>query len=149
MMLPDSEMIAPMSIRSPSEIPPGRCSMIKPDLDITESFGVLIGCTLVDTSDWSASVLLLNPGSDVVVLRSFLCVGTLVPVSAVSVARSVMIVPETGRAIPEHLEDIVARSHPSLGKEGRVTLRIILIEYCFSCSGGAHDGTYYVGQTRH
>ena len=56
----------------------------------------------------------------------------LVPVSVVSVARSVMIVPETGRALPlpEHLEDIVAGSpRPSLGEEGRATLRTILIKY--------------------
>ena len=76
------------------------------------------------------SVLLVSPGSDVVVLPSFSCVGTLVPVSAVSVARSVMIVlRETGRALPEHLEDIVACSHPSLREEGRATLRTILVKY--------------------
>ena len=36
-MPPDSEMVAAVSIRSPLGIPLGRCSMIKPDLDITES----------------------------------------------------------------------------------------------------------------
>ena len=96
---------------------------------ITESYGVLVGHTLVDASDWPASVLLVSPGSDVVVLPSFSCVCTLVPVSAVLVARSVMIVPETGRALPEHLEDIVVGSHPSLGEEGRAMLRTILIKY--------------------
>ena len=79
-----------------SGIPPGQCSMIEPDLDITESYGVLVSRTLVYASDWSASVLLVNPGSDMVMLPSFSCVGTVVPVSVVSVARSVMIVPETG-----------------------------------------------------
>ena len=68
-------------------------------------------------------------GSDVVVLPSFSCVGTLVPVSAVSVARSVMIVMKTGRALPEHLKDIVAGSHSSLGEEGQAMLRTILIKY--------------------
>ena len=37
-MPPDSEMVAPVSILSPSEIPPGRCSLIEPDLDIMESY---------------------------------------------------------------------------------------------------------------
>ena len=52
-------------------------------------------------------ILRLSRPGDVVVLPSFSCVGTLVPVLAVLVARSVMIVPETGRALPEHLKDIV------------------------------------------
>ena len=64
-MLPDSEMVAQVSIWSPSGIPPGRCSLIEPDLDIMESYGVLVGRTLVDVSDWSASVLLINLGSDI------------------------------------------------------------------------------------
>ena len=81
---PDSENVALVSIRSLSGIPPGRCSLIELELDITESYGVLVGRTLVDTSDWSASVLLINPGSDMVVLPLFSCVGNLVPVSAVS-----------------------------------------------------------------
>ena len=58
-MPPDSEFVAPVSI-------------IEPDFDITENYGVLVGRTLVDTSDWSASVLLINPGS--VVFPSFSCV---------------------------------------------------------------------------
>ena len=79
-MPPDSEIVAPMSIRSPAGIPPGRCSLIEPDLDITQSYGVLVVRTLVDASNWSASILLINPGSDTVVLPSFSCVGDLVPV---------------------------------------------------------------------
>ena len=47
-MPPDSEMVSSVSIRSPSGIPPGRYSMIEPDLDITERYGVLAGRTLVD-----------------------------------------------------------------------------------------------------
>ena len=53
-------------------------------MDIMESYGVLVGRTLVDASDWSASVLLINLGSDMVVLPSF-------SVSAVSVARTVVV----------------------------------------------------------
>ena len=34
-----------------------------------------------------------------------------------------------GGSLPEHLEDIVAGSHPSLGREGRMTLRNILHQY--------------------
>ena len=53
-MPPDSEIVPPVSIRSPSGIPPVRCSLIEPKLAITESHGVLVGHTLVDASDWSA-----------------------------------------------------------------------------------------------
>ena len=49
--------------------------MIEPDSDITESYGVLVGRTLVDMSNWYASVLLINLGSDAMVLPSFSCVG--------------------------------------------------------------------------
>ena len=57
------------------------------------------------------------------------CVGDLVPVLAVSVARSAIVSPGVGRTLPEHLEDIVVGSHPSLGEEGRSTLRSILHQY--------------------
>ena len=40
---PDSEIVAPVSIRSPAGIPPGRCFLIEPDLTITENYGVLVG----------------------------------------------------------------------------------------------------------
>ena len=43
---PDSEIVAPISIRFPAGIPPGRCSMTEPDSTITESYGVLVGRTL-------------------------------------------------------------------------------------------------------
>ena len=125
----DSEIVAPVSIRSPSGVQLGWCSLIEPQIALTESYGVLVGRTLVDVSEWSASVLLVNPGKDVVVLLSFSCVGDLVPVSAVSVARSAIVSPGVGRTLPEHLEDIVAGSHPSLGREGRMTLRNILYQY--------------------
>ena len=57
-------------------------------MTLTEDYDVLMGCTLVDASSWSASVLMVNPSPEVVVLPSCSCVGDLVLVSAVSVARS-------------------------------------------------------------
>ena len=75
---PDSEIVVPVSIQSPPGIPPGRCSMIEPDSTITESYGVLVGPTLVDTSKWSAKVLVINPGSDIVVLPPFFGLGSVV-----------------------------------------------------------------------
>ena len=63
---PDSEVVAPVSIRSPSGVQPGRCSLIESYIALTETYGVLVGHTLVDLSEWSASVLFVNPGSDVV-----------------------------------------------------------------------------------
>ena len=95
----DSDIVAPVSIRSPSGIRLGRCTLIEPKMDITENYGVLVGRTLVDASEWSASVLLDNSNSDVVVLPSFSCVGDLVPVSAVSVARSAVVTPGVGRTL--------------------------------------------------
>ena len=100
--------------------------MIEPDSDIAESYGILVGRTLVDVTDWSASVLLISPGSNTVVLPSLSCVGDLVPVSAVSLARTVVVVT---RPLPEHIEDIVGGSHPSLGDEGRAILRNIMQKY--------------------
>ena len=76
------------SIRTPAGAPPGRCALIEPVSVITESYGVLIGRTLVDTSSWLAEVLVINPGSEVVVLPPFSCVGDVVEVSAVTVART-------------------------------------------------------------
>ena len=66
MVPPDSEIVASVSIRSLAGIPLGRCSMIEPDSTIREGYGVVVGHTLVDSSDWSARVLVINPGSDVV-----------------------------------------------------------------------------------
>ena len=94
-----------------------------------EDYSVLVGRTLVDASKWYASVLLANPSSEVVVLPSFSGVGELVPVSAVSVARSAMTLLRVNRTLPVNLEDIVAGSYPSLGSEGRARLRAILHQY--------------------
>ena len=72
---PNSEIVVPVSIRSPAGIPPGRCSLIELDTPITETYGMLVGRTLVNMSNWFAEVLLISPGSDVVVLPAFYCVG--------------------------------------------------------------------------
>ena len=62
---------------------------------------MLVGRTLVDTSNWYAEVLVINVGSDVVVLSPFSCVGDVVQVSAVTVARtlSTQLLPRAGRAL--------------------------------------------------
>ena len=140
---PDSEIVAPVSIRSPSGIQPGLCSLIEPHIALTESYGVLVGRTLVYVSEWSASVLLVNPGSDVVVLPSFWCIGDLVPVSSVLVARSAIVSPGVGRTLPEHLEDIVAGSHPSLSESDDTLEYPAPVCSCVPCSRGTSDRTYY------
>ena len=109
-------------------------SEIKPKLHITESYGVLVGRTLVDASDSLSSVLFVNPDSDVVVLPSFSCVGDLVPVSAVSWLVLQWLLPGASRTLPEHLEDIVTGSHPPLhtGYDPGYPTSICS---CVSCSG--------------
>ena len=54
--------MAPVSIRSPAGILPDRYYMIEPDSTLTENYGVLVGHTLVDTSNWSAEVLVIKLG---------------------------------------------------------------------------------------
>ena len=93
-------------------------SLIEPKIALTEDYGVLVGRTP-----------LVNPNSEVMVLRSFSCMVELVPVSAGSVARSAVTPPKVDRTLPVHLEDIVAGSHPSLGSEGWARLRTILHQY--------------------
>ena len=44
-MPPDSEVVAPVSVRSPSGIRPGPCSLVEPCMDLTEDYGVLVGHT--------------------------------------------------------------------------------------------------------
>ena len=60
---------------------------------------------------------MVNPNADEIVLPCFTCVGNLVPVSSVSVALVEPVPPgEMCGTLPEHLEDIVMGSHPSLGE---------------------------------
>ena len=127
---PDSEIIAPVSVRSPSGIRPGSCSLVEPSGKVMEDYGVVVGRTLVDASSWSASVLMINPNAEEIILPSFACVGDLVPVSAVSVALADMALPgEECGTLLDHLEDIVTGSHPSLGEAGRSLLRNLLHRY--------------------
>ena len=88
------------------------------------------GRTLVDASSWSASVLMVNPNAEEIVLPSFAFVGDLVPVSAVSVALADPALPgDMCAVLPDHLEDIVTGSHPSLGEAGQLLLRELLHQY--------------------
>ena len=70
---PDSEVVANFSINGGQL---GTCAL------------VVVGHTLVDASMPSASILIINPNAEEVVLPCGSHIGNLVPVSAVSVARS-------------------------------------------------------------
>ena len=84
----------------------------------------------MDASSWSASVLMINPNADEIVLPSFTCVGSLVPVSAVSLALADPGLPDDVYVVlPDHLEEIVMGSRPSLGEAGRLLLREVLHRY--------------------
>ena len=82
---PDSEVVANFSIDGGQL---GTCALINPNRDLTEDFGVIVGHTLVDATTPSASVLVINPNAEEVVLPCGAHIGDLVPVLAVSVARS-------------------------------------------------------------
>ena len=124
---PDSEVVAEFSITGGQL---GTCALIDPNWKLTEEFGVLVGHTLVDATTPSASVLIINPNAEEVVLPCGSLVGNLVPVLSVSVARSTKYLPETMKAeLPEYLEDIVRGSHASLGDSGRQSLRDLLHKY--------------------
>ena len=124
---PNSEIVAPFSV---SGVRPNCCALVEPSRTLTEEYGVIVGHTLVDASSRTASVLMVNPNVEEVVLPSFTCVGKLVPVSAISVALADPGLPIEDHAIlPEHLEDIVRGSHPSLGDSGRQLLRDLLYRY--------------------
>ena len=89
-----------------------------------------MGHTLVDASTSSANVLIINPNAEEVVLPCRSSIGQLVPVSAVSVARSELrLLTNTAVVLPEYLEDIVKGSHTSLGNTGRQSLRELLHRY--------------------
>ena len=123
MVPPDSEIVVPFfSIRSPAGIPPGHCSLTEPDKTIAENYDMLVSRTLVDSSDWSAEVLLINPGYDVVVLPAFSYTSDVVQVSAVWPKAA------PHGPLPPHLEEIVTRSHP-LGMDGHASLMDILHRY--------------------
>ena len=84
----------------------------------------------MDASSWSAGVLMVNPNEEEIVLHSFTFVGDLVLVSAVLVAFADLALPGSkSETLPDHLEDIVTVSHPSLGESGRGLLRDLLHRY--------------------
>ena len=88
---------------------------------------MVVGHTLVDASSRSASVLMINPNAEEIILPSFTCVGNLVPVSAVSVALADPGLPnDMCVVLSDYLEEIVMGSHPSLGEDGRRLLRELL-----------------------
>ena len=125
---PDSEIVANFSV---SGIRPNGCALVEPSRSLTEEYGVVVGYTLVDASSCSGSVSIVNLNAEVVVLPRFTCIGKLVPVTAITVAVADLGFPNDGpAALPEHLEEIVAGSHPSLGDAGRQLLRDLL----FCCS---------------
>ena len=90
---PDSEIVAPLSVQFPSGVRLGSCSLVEPSRRLTEEYGVVVGHTLVDASSWSASVLIVYPNAEGIVLPSFACVGNIVPVSAVAVAMAEQALP--------------------------------------------------------
>ena len=124
---PDSEIVAPFSV-SGGRL--GPCTLVELSRSLTEEYGVVVGHTLVDASSWSASVLMINPNVEEIVLPCKTCVGQLVPILAVSVALADPELPDDRNVVlPEHLEDIVTGSHPSLGDAGRRLLRDLLHRY--------------------
>ena len=91
---------------------------------------MIVGHTFVDASSRMASVLMVNPNAEEVVLPSFNCVGKLVPVWEISVALADPGLPNEEHAtLPEHLEEIIAGLHLSLGDSGRHLLRDLLYRY--------------------
>ena len=124
---PHSDIVAPVTVSGGLL---GPCTLVEPSRSLTEEYGVVVGHTLVDASSWSASVLMINPNGEDIVLPCETCVGKLVPISAVSVA---LAGPELSgdiyTVLPDHLEDIVTGSHPSLGEGGRRLLRDLLLRY--------------------
>ena len=124
---PDSEVVAPFSLNGGHL---GSCALIVPDRDLTEEFGVVVGHTLLYASMPSANVLIINPNTEEVVLPCGTRIGRLVPVLAVTVARSELRLPTNMAVVlPEYLEDIVEGSHASLGDTGRQSLRNLLHRY--------------------
>ena len=140
---PDSEIVAAFSI-SGGHL--GSCALIVPNRALTEEFGVVVGHTLVDASTPSTNVLIVNPNAEEVVLPCGSHVGQLVPVSAVSVARSEFRLPTNTAVV---LPDIVGGSHATLGDTGRQSLRDLLhrYEHVFPAPGGTGDWSLEISAT--
>ena len=113
---PDSEIVAPFSV-SGGRL--GPCALVEPFRSLTEEYGVVVGHTLVEASLRSASVLMINPSTEEIVLPCNTCVEKLVPISAVSVAFADPELPgDMCIVLPDHLEEIVMGSHLLLGEAG-------------------------------
>ena len=124
---PVSEIATPFSV---SGVWLGSCALVEPSRSLMEEYGVVVGHTLVDASSRSASVLMINPNAEEIVLPSFTCVGKLVPVSAVSVALADPGLPDDMCVVlPDHLDEIVMGSYPSWGEAVRRLLRDLLHRY--------------------
>ena len=107
---PDSEVVANCSIDGGQL---GTCVLINPNRDLAEDFGVIVGHTLVDATTPSANVLIINPNAEEVVLPCGTHIGDLVPVLAVSVARSDLQGPvERTAVLPDYLEDFKGHTLP-------------------------------------
>ena len=89
-----------------------------------------MGHTLVDATTPSASVLIIHPNAEEVVLPCGSHIGDFVHVLSVSVARSDLQLPiKMMTVLPDYLEDIIRGSHASLGDTGRKSLRDLLHRY--------------------
>ena len=114
---PDSEKFSVSGIR------PHGCVLVEPARYLIEEYGVVVGHTLVDASSGSGSVLIVNPNAEVVVLPDLTFIGQLVAIENTGP-------PVNGPdELPEYLEEIVKRSHLSLGEPGRQLLRDHLLHY--------------------
>ena len=80
---PDSEIVEPFAV-SGGRL--GPCALVEASRRLTAEYGVVVRHTLVDASSWSASVLMINPNAEEIVLPCQTFVGKLVPILAVSVA---------------------------------------------------------------
>ena len=112
--------------------------MVEPCMDLTEDSGVIVGHTLVDASSWSASVLMVNPNADEIVLPWFHVCWKLGSGVGCIVALAEPVRPgKVGGTLPDHLEDIV------MG----MLLRNLQHRYVhdFPAPGGTCDRTYNIG----
>ena len=128
----NSEVVANFSIDGGQL---GTCALIDPNWNLTEDFGVVVGHTLVDATTPSASVLIINPNAEEVVLPCGSHIGDLVPVLAVSVARSDLQLPmRMTTVLPDYLEDIVKGSHTSLLQRRYCTTRREMLAAVVMCT---------------
>ena len=110
----------------------GTCALIVPDWDLAVEFGVVVGHTLVDASTSLENVLMINPNAEEVVLPCRMCIGQLVPISAVSVAHSELQLPtNTVVVLPEYLEYKVHIPHWEIPVVSRCAICFIAVSIFF------------------